>query len=125
MWTYEQKTGHLIHPLGAIVAIGYAGGNCGHDPIGVNNPAMQDVQMVGPLPRGLYTSGKPFDSPRLGPYVIPLYPDHNNEMFGRSGFRIHGDTHALNHSGSEGCIVVARKIRELFATTEDNDLLVI
>ena len=50
-WTFEQKTGKLSHN-GDYVATGYAGGNCGHNPEGKNNPDKQAIHNVGPIPRG-------------------------------------------------------------------------
>ena len=105
-WKYEQETGQLSQN-GADVAIGYSGaGN------GKNNPAMQDVQKIGPIPRGTYTIGEPHDTPTHGPYVLRLTPDPENEMHGRSGFLIHGDSKEHPGQASEGCIIMPRNIRE-------------
>jgi hypothetical protein len=46
-------------------------------------------------------------------------------MFGRSDFYIHGDNPALNYTASEGCIILARPIREQIAASGDNDLQVL
>ena len=111
-WKYESSTGRLISPDGELVATGYAGGNCGENPEGKNNPAMQDVQAIGPLPEGTYTYTEHIDHPKLGPFAIILIPDEGNEMYGRSAFRMHGDS--VSHPGcaSEGCIIMPRAIRE-------------
>ena len=110
-WSYSQSSGILLDPDGEIVATGYAGGNCGRNPEGKNNPDMQDTHCIGPLPQGTYRLGSPQNNPHLGPYAIPLTPDEDNEMFGRSGFFIHGDS--INHPGcaSEGCIIMPRSVR--------------
>ena len=110
-WIFEQRTGKLYDPQGNCVATGYAGGNCGKNPEGINNPDMQGVKGVGPLPVGLYTLGEPVLKSHLGPFAIPLIPDPSNEMFGRSSFYCHGDSIASPGSASEGCIIVPRPIR--------------
>ena len=79
----QQGTDETLETLGT----GYAGGNCGKNPEGVNNPAMQCVVCVGPLPRGLYTIGRPQDPvTHLGPCAMPLDPGGSNVMCGRYGF---------------------------------------
>ena len=118
-YTYEQATGRLIDPQGNVVATGYAGGNCGNNPEGKNNPDMQDQHAIGPLPVGIYTFTEHEDSPHLGPFAIILVPDDSNEMFGRADFRMHGDS--ISHPGcaSEGCIIMPRVVREaVFASGE-------
>ncbi len=113
MLQYTQNTG-VLSLDGAPLATGYAGGNMGQNPEGVNNPAMQNVAKVGPLPCGNYTLGAPIDSETTGPYSIPLVPDPANEMFGRSGFFIHGDKvgHVGERIASEGCIIMPLAIRQ-------------
>lgn len=125
MWTYVQASGQLLAPSGACIGTGYAGGNCGKNPDGVNNPAMENVSCVGPLPCGTYTIGSPADNPKLGPFAIPLAPSSANAMFGRSAFFIHGDTSAMDNSASEGCIILARSIRNQIAASTDKLLQVI
>jgi hypothetical protein len=73
---------------------------------------MDHVPNVGPLPRGLYRIvGEPFIHPHCGQYCLRLEPDAANQMYGRSGFLIHGDNG--KGTASEGCIVLARPAREL------------
>lgn len=122
-WVYEQLTGRLTDPSGTIVATGYAGGNCGRNPEGINNPLLQDIKCIGPIPRGVYAFGEPFLQSHLGPFAIPLIPDKKNEMHGRSGFFMHGDTKAPR-CASEGCIIMPRMIRDLCAHSEDRILTV-
>jgi hypothetical protein len=99
MYTYNQSTGRLARN-GILLLTGYAG----HGP-GVNNPAAQNQHDAGPLPVGRYTMTALIDSPHTGLATIILDPDPANQMFGRSGFRIHGDNSALNHTASDGCII--------------------
>lgn len=125
-WTFEQATGKLIDPTGEVVATGYAGGNCGQDPQGVNNPELENAKFIGPLPRGLYTIGQPVLSNHLGPFAIPLEPGPLNEMFGRGDFFIHGDrTDGHQFSASEGCVIMPRGIREKIWQSGDHSLLVV
>lgn len=124
-WTYSQSTGKLTNPLGAVVAVCYSGGNCGKVPQAVNNPSMQGIKSVGPLPRGVYTLGTPVEDSHLGPLAIPLLPDPGNQMFGRGGFYMHGDTPEMNHSASEGCIIAPHAIRAMCAASTDKRLEVV
>lgn len=103
MWTYKQSTGELSDAGGFIVATGYSGHGDG-----VNNPAMQDVPNVGPIPQGLWSMGAPADSPSHGPFAIPLAPHADTETFGRSGFLMHGDevAHAGEQLASLGCVIM-------------------
>ena len=76
---------------------------------GVNNPEMEQIPNVGPLPAGTYTIGPPHEPiDHLGPVAMPLTPDPSNEMYGRFGFYIHGDTVQMNHTASDGCIILPR-----------------
>jgi len=122
-WTYEQRTGKLSHN-GEVVATGYAGGNEGKNPEGKNNPTMQNVPKIGPLPVGKYKFGTPVPQSHLGPFAIPLIPMGGNEMFGRSDFYLHGDT-TPSGNASEGCIIMPRSVRNAAAASPDNDLEVI
>jgi hypothetical protein len=120
MWTYQQSTGQLFRD-GSLVDTGYAGMGDG-----VNNPDMEDVEMVGPLPRGYYTIGSLQANGRhMGPNVMFLKPDVGNEMHGRSAFYMHGDNGEGDRSASNGCIIMNRSTRLLVAQSGDNQLEVI
>jgi hypothetical protein len=119
-WTYAQSSGNLSHN-GEFIAKGYAGIGAG-----VNNPAAQNQPFQGPLPQGTYTIDPVVqDGGHMGPYVLPLEPWPVNNMFGRAGFYIHGDTPARNQTASNGCIVLDRQWRALIATSGDSTLLVV
>lgn len=122
MWTYQIATGALRNAAGELVATGYAGHGAG-----LNNPDMQFVHGIGPLPVGTYTMGKPVDDPKLGPYAIPLIPDAENEMYGRDAFYIHGDEalHPGEHLASDGCIVQPHPARVTAWQSGDHRLGVI
>lgn len=112
--TFSQSTGVLT--VGPIKWTGYAGRDAGKD-----NPAMQDRANVGPLPRGTYTvSLEPFVHDRCGQYCLRLTPDPANEMFGRSGFLIHGDSIERPGTASHGCIVVPRGARQAIVACGDS-----
>lgn len=107
--SYEQATGRFtIHTPAPIVFHGYAGRGPGRD-----NPALQHVKNVGPPPRGVYRLGLPFLSDTCGPVCFRLTPDGGQQMFGRSGFLIHGDNRA--HDASHGCIILDRSARDAIA----------
>ena len=118
-WTYNQATGELTK-ADNVLACGYAGKGDGK-----NNPSMEQVPNVGPLPKGLYVIGSPYDTKTHGPYVLRLTPDPDNEMFDRSGFLIHGDSVSAPGTASEGCIILPRKIREMIWNSGDNQLQVV
>jgi hypothetical protein len=118
-WTYSQATGNLSHD-GESIAIGYAGKGAA-----LNDPASQDKPFAGPLPRGSYTVGAPMpDGGHMGPFVLPLAPWPGNNMCGRCGFYIHGDTPSREHSASNGCIVLDRQWRTMIAESGDTLLVV-
>lgn len=124
-WTYSQSSGQLTDPDGELVATGYAGGNRGANPEGKNNPDAQDQPCIGPLPQGVYTFSRTEDSPKLGPFAILLDPDPGNEMYGRSVFRMHGDSIAHPGCASEGCIIMPRAVREKVFASADHTLIVV
>jgi len=120
MWTYQQSTTKLQSPTGIITSFGWAGQGDGK-----NNPAMQGVKGIGPLPVGVYTIGEPHDSPHTGPYTMDLTPDPSNNMLGRSDFRIHGASYMRPELSSEGCIIQPREIRENIWNSGDRTIEVI
>lgn len=98
---YVQRTG-VWYNAGKARFVCYSG----HGE-GVNNPALQNVAGVGPIPCGTYRIGPPHDSPNTGPYTLSLDPEPDTQTFGRSEFRIHGDL--VGREGlrlaSHGCII--------------------
>jgi hypothetical protein len=114
----------MLGPDGVHMGTGYAGGNLGKNPEGKNNPAMQNLHNIGPLPRGFYTFAPPTEN-RVGPFGIPLVPNPYNEMFGRGHFYCHGDLIGSPGSGSEGCIAIARTVRHAMWASDVHRLLVV
>lgn len=121
MNTWVQAAGKLFGD-GALLGSGYAGGNLGKNPQGKNNPLMQAIHSVGPIPQGRYLiQGPPFVHPSAGPFCLRLLPCAGTDTFGRSGFMVHGDTPPPGNA-SEGCIVLPRPVREaLWARVQAGD----
>lgn len=117
-WTYNSATGGLYHN-GTYIETGYAGHGAG-----VNDPSMQSISRVGPLPTGRYTIGPQYYSPNTGRATMALTPAPTNQMYGRSAFRIHGDNSQRNRTASEGCMIFNRDIRDQIANSGDTDLVV-
>lgn len=102
------------------LAVGYSGGGSGK-----NNPALEAIPDLGPIPRGRYTIGDPFDSEAHGPFAIPLTPDPTNDMHGRSGFLMHGDSVQHPGTASEGCIIMPHYARQRVFESDDKILEVV
>lgn len=120
MWTYDSSNGNLSHD-GNFIGVGYSGNTTG-----LNNPAEENVVAVGPIPRGSWTIGAFFNDPGgKGPIVAHLTANPGTDLFSRDGFMIHGDNAALNHSASEGCIILARPYRQQISASGDTDLQVV
>jgi hypothetical protein len=119
-WTYSQVSGELQQD-GKHVAHGYSGAGDGK-----NNPPMENVPNVGPIPRGDWNiTGPPADTRTHGPYVLHLEPKPETETFGRNGFLIHGDSKEHPGTASQGCIILPRPVREQVWTSGDRDLEVV
>lgn len=119
MIQYEISTG-TVRRDGTLIGVGYSG-----QPECKNNPSKCSVHDHGPIPPGLYTIEPPRDTPTHGPYVLPLTPDSKNEMYGRSGFLIHGDSIAHPGTASHGCIILPRAVREAVHKSGDINLEVV
>lgn len=145
-WVWEQSTGTMYRPDGTVLGRGYAGHGSG-----INNPAMQAIPNVGPVPcgpnntDGEYTIGpllpntEPGPLRHLGTNVAQLIPSDEQAAFikllGREpfSFYIHGGvagepavpTEGMPvPSASEGCIVLGRDLRMAVLQSEDRKLIV-
>ena len=137
MFIYVQSTGevyeqpgivpvaHKIATLSApakLLGIGYSGHGAGR-----NNPSMEDVHNIGPIPCGVYMISKPEcvtpapPGPH-GPYIMRLSPVGHNSL-GRSGFLIHGDN--VHHDASQGCIILLYTVRLHIGTSVAHILTVV
>lgn len=113
MYSYSQRAGVLTWN-GVFFGSGYSGFGEGR-----NNPAMQAVRNVGPIPQGRYSIGPEFDAPVQGPCVMRLSPVGHNAL-GRDGFLIHGDN--ATHDASTGCVIMPPEVRHAIANNGDHDL---
>ena len=116
MWTYEQATG-ILSWQGRKIGRGYAGTGEGR-----NNPLLEGVRSVGPIPRGRYHIGKSYRHKSLGPVVMNLDPI-GHDALGRTHFRIHGDS--KDGDASRGCIVLNRTLRERIRASGEKELNVV
>jgi hypothetical protein len=125
MWIWGQSSGILTRN-GSVVSRGYSGKGRGK-----NNPALQGVVGVGPVPRGDWKITERYNSPNVGPYALVIKavdatPNNDtHDATGRGAFRIHGDSIKAPGTASRGCIILPRAIRELIWTSGDRDLRVI
>lgn len=117
-WEYSQSTGHLTYN-GSFVIRGYAGAGGGQ-----NNPDMEHIRNVGPIPRGTYDIGQPRNTGSKGPHVMDLSPRGHNAL-GRTEFLIHGDSINDPGNASEGCVILPRAVRERISGSADNVLEVV
>jgi hypothetical protein len=117
---YDQRTGSIDIATyagdggiaGPDINITHVGNAYAGKGDGKNNPGMEDVANTGPLPKGDYSISNPFKHPKTGEYTLRLTPDKANEMYGRDGFLIHGDSTKHPGQASEGCIVTPKPNRE-------------
>lgn len=112
MWTYDQSSGELRRD-GEFVVRGYSGKGRGK-----NNPALEGMAGIGPIPRGKYRMTGVYNSANVGPFTIRLEPidahygDDRHDRTGRGAFRIHGDSIRAPGTASKGCIILPRVTRE-------------
>lgn len=109
MIAYNSQTGRVT---GEVTGQGYSG----HD-AGLNNPNMEQLRGIGPIPRGKWKILRWDDHHgEKGPIVAVLEPD-GWDAYGRSDFLIHGDNPEANHSASHGCIIMNHDIRTVWRAT--------
>jgi hypothetical protein len=100
-WIYDRVKHTLSLPGRYTYTFCYSGNG-----EGLNNPAMEQVHMVGPLPADTYDMTEFTTGDRTGPGTIVLVARNLKPNFGRSLFRIHGDNAAANFTASDGCIIL-------------------
>lgn len=124
-WEYSQSTGQMTYvdnQTGARTNVGT--GYSGHGE-GLNNPNMQNVPYVGPIPQGTYDIGQAYRHENFGPVTMNLEPRPETNTFNRGGFLIHGDNAQRNRSASRGCIILPRNIRIQINNSGDRELRVV
>lgn len=103
-----------------------ATGYSGHGP-GRNQPKLEAVHNVGPIPKGLYTIGKPQCCAPVppgphGPYILPLTPN-GHDAHGRTGLLCHGNN--SKNDASLGCLIQSFPVRQRMGGSSSHDLLVL
>jgi hypothetical protein len=115
---YEQSTGRLYGQKMNYLATGYSGHGDG-----LNNTQMEGVKMVGPIPRGEYKIGLPYNSAKCGKFCLPLTPV-GHDALKRTALLAHGDNKNKNKTASNGCIILPYAIRVILSQSPDSTLLV-
>jgi Protein of unknown function (DUF2778) len=118
-WIYNSANGQLFHN-GELVTTAYSGFS-----VGQNNPAMESVENVGPIPRGFWNIQPAYEHPVLGPLTMNLEPQPETDTFNRSAFRIHGDDAAHLGESSHGCIVANHTTRLPISQSTDKVLQIV
>lgn len=115
--TIYNQTGLLT--VGGVEFTAYSGHGSG-----LNNPDMEAVHNVGPIPRGEWEVIEWVDNyENKGSCVARLAPV-GFDPHGRSGFLCHGDNSAANHTASDGCIVAPHDARQAWRDSGDMSLTV-
>ncbi|WP_119154575.1 tlde1 domain-containing protein [Caldimonas tepidiphila] len=121
-WYFDNASGKIFHER-HFVGVGYSGAGNGEGPgAGRNNPALQHLRGIGPIPAGNYRIGAAYHHPSKGRLCMALTPD-GHDALGRSGFLIHGDN--AQGDASQGCIIADSTIRTMIATSSDRRLTVL
>lgn len=119
VWRYEQSTGRIYrNGVMAQTVPGYSGKNA-HK----NRPSSQSIPNHGPIPRGNWTIGG--YTSNKGPLTIALTPKPGTNTFGRTSFRIHGDSIGNPGTASDGCIILQLGTRQAIMASGDHDLEVV
>ena len=119
MWTWDISAGELSRD-GQFVSKGYSG-----KARGKNNPALVAAVALGPIPPGRWSIVARYDSANVGPAALKLEPTPGTETFGRSAFRIHGDSIRDPGNASHGCIILPRPVRDRIWASGDRELLIV
>jgi hypothetical protein len=119
MFTFTISSGEFAHD-GQVLGHGYSG-----DPAHKNDPAYEPLRDEGPIPEGRYCIGAAEDTATHGPHVMELWALPGVQLYGRSGFLIHGDSMEHPGAASHGCIVLCRTIRDYISDSGDHSLQVL
>lgn len=87
------------------------------------NPVKGSVDVRG-REGSIYKIGNPFQHTKAGGYVLRLTADSSNNMCGRDGFLIHGDSIKNPGTASNGCIITSISDRITIHTSNDKILIV-
>jgi hypothetical protein len=119
-WTYHQASGRLERNGMLVASGGYSGNGAAR-----NNSAMQSTIGHGPIPVGSWRIGPIHTHPTKGPYVMNLDPLPGTVTFGRTLFRIHGDSRLHPGQASDGCIIFGPAVRQAIGSSADTLLVVV
>jgi len=119
MWIYSQSTGHLWDDRGVKIATGYSGFGDAK-----NNPKLESVKNLGPIPRGLWVITERYDSKSVGPQALKLEPSGHSALQ-RTDFRIHGQSKSNWGEASRGCMIFPPSVRNQMWDSNDKILMVI
>lgn len=89
-----------------------------------NDSANECVSGKGPIPRGTYIIGPTFYHYKTKAWTMRLTPYPENQMCGRDGFMIHGNSSAHPLSASDGCIILNMSGRKEIDDSSDKILVV-
>ena len=116
---YSQSSGRLlcINDKTGAIEIDTKGGSGYGQGFGYNNPKMQSIAYIGPIPRGTYTIGPLISKKKnLGKIVFQLIPDAKTRagspFFNAEGnrdpdtFYVHGFGESGLYESSTGCVLV-------------------
>jgi hypothetical protein len=112
-YTWDQSAGALYDGA-KLISPGYSGKGRGK-----NNPSLQGMQGVGPIPAGRWKMVNVYNSAKVGKFTITLHSmddavlDDTHTPTGRGAFRIHGDSIREPGSASNGCIILPLAIRKM------------
>jgi len=119
-WIYEVNKNAFYHN-GNFEFYGLYAGAPGYE----NNTKYECVRDKGPLPRGRYRIvGVPFKHKKAGPFTLRLEPLPGNNMCGRAGFLIHGDSSRHPGTASNGCIILAPHFRRVIWDSLDKEVII-
>lgn len=122
MIKFDRTKGEILNDANVVMFRGIWAGHEAH----ANVVADERLKGLGPLPGGMYSFEQARDSDTLGPLVMNLDPAPGTDTFGRSLFRIHGDTaNDTGHEASDGCIIAPHNVRDWISKQHDRRLLVI
>lgn len=116
-YEFDVRAGVFKHNGMVIDRTAYSGNGAG-----LNNPDMENVVGVGPLPRGGYEIGPFTTHPHLGVFVSRLKPLFKTD---RTELDIHGDNEHMNHTASDGCLILPLGVRKMMAASGDTKLSVV
>jgi RHS repeat-associated protein len=114
-WAANDGDGEPLTGEPLIDATGYSGIGPGF-----NNHQLEWQENVGPIPTGWWELGMPYDG-HLGKPQFNLTPDHEDEAYYRTLFRIHADNSSLNFTASNGCPVFDQWVRRRLASLRRSD----